>query len=118
MEAPRGTLIHDYSTDENGCITRANLIVGTIDVSTDLKDFTFNPLLELPHAAATDETYHVQITGVTDLAGNVNAIPISRTILVDNTPPSTSFASFTAYCRALSPAFSDSRRCRFRNSGE
>ncbi|ROR03255.1 Ni/Fe hydrogenase subunit alpha [Desulfosoma caldarium] len=29
VEAPRGTLIHDYSTDENGLITRANLIVGT-----------------------------------------------------------------------------------------
>ena len=29
VEAPRGTLIHDYATDERGCITRANLIVGT-----------------------------------------------------------------------------------------
>jgi F420-non-reducing hydrogenase large subunit len=29
VEAPRGTLIHDYTTDEKGCITRANLIVGT-----------------------------------------------------------------------------------------
>ena len=29
VEAPRGTLIHDYSTDENGLITSANLIVGT-----------------------------------------------------------------------------------------
>lgn len=29
VEAPRGTLLHDYSTDENGCITRANIIVGT-----------------------------------------------------------------------------------------
>ncbi|BCS96776.1 methylviologen-reducing hydrogenase subunit alpha [Desulfoluna limicola] len=29
VEAPRGTLIHDYSTDENGMITRANMIVGT-----------------------------------------------------------------------------------------
>ena len=29
VEAPRGTLIHDYSTDEKGCITRANMIVGT-----------------------------------------------------------------------------------------
>lgn len=29
LEAPRGTLIHDYSTDDNGLITRANLIVGT-----------------------------------------------------------------------------------------
>ena len=29
MEAPRGTLIHDYETDENGLITNVNLIVGT-----------------------------------------------------------------------------------------
>ena len=29
VKAPRGTLIHDYATDERGCITRANLIVGT-----------------------------------------------------------------------------------------
>jgi len=29
VEAPRGTLIHDYSTDESGLITRGNMIVGT-----------------------------------------------------------------------------------------
>lgn len=29
VEAPRGTLIHHYQTDENGLITRANLIVAT-----------------------------------------------------------------------------------------
>lgn len=29
IEAPRGTLIHDYSTDENGVLTRVNLIVAT-----------------------------------------------------------------------------------------
>ncbi len=29
VEAPRGTLIHDYTTDRNGCIEAANLIVGT-----------------------------------------------------------------------------------------
>ena len=29
VEAPRGTLIHDYSTDENGMVTRGNIIVGT-----------------------------------------------------------------------------------------
>jgi len=28
-EAPRGTLIHDYTTDEKGMITNVNLIVGT-----------------------------------------------------------------------------------------
>jgi len=29
VEAPRGSLIHDYTTDENGCIASANMIVGT-----------------------------------------------------------------------------------------
>ncbi len=29
VEAPRGTLIHDYTTDDNGLITEANIIVGT-----------------------------------------------------------------------------------------
>ncbi|MBC8401649.1 MAG: Ni/Fe hydrogenase subunit alpha [Candidatus Marinimicrobia bacterium] len=29
VEAPRGTLIHDYETDEKGLITNLNLIVGT-----------------------------------------------------------------------------------------
>jgi F420-non-reducing hydrogenase large subunit len=29
VEAPRGTLIHDYTTDSNGLIAHANLIVGT-----------------------------------------------------------------------------------------
>ena len=28
-EAPRGTLIHDYTTDDAGLITHVNLIVGT-----------------------------------------------------------------------------------------
>ena len=29
VEAPRGTLIHDYTTDANGLIVKANMIVGT-----------------------------------------------------------------------------------------
>jgi F420-non-reducing hydrogenase large subunit len=29
VEAPRGTLIHDYTCDEQGMITKVNLIVGT-----------------------------------------------------------------------------------------
>jgi F420-non-reducing hydrogenase large subunit len=29
VEAPRGTLLHDYATDENGLVTGANMIVGT-----------------------------------------------------------------------------------------
>ena len=30
VEAPRGTLIHHYKTDERGVITQANLIVATV----------------------------------------------------------------------------------------
>ncbi len=29
VEAPRGTLIHDYTTDHQGCIVKTNMIVGT-----------------------------------------------------------------------------------------
>jgi F420-non-reducing hydrogenase large subunit len=29
VEAPRGSLIHDYTTDADGLITSVNLIVGT-----------------------------------------------------------------------------------------
>jgi len=29
VEAPRGTLIHDYTTDDDGLIVSANMIVGT-----------------------------------------------------------------------------------------
>ena len=29
VEAPRGTLIHDYTTDDNGLLTHVNLIVAT-----------------------------------------------------------------------------------------
>jgi len=74
--------------DSNTVINPTNLIVGTIDVSTDLKDFTFSPLLELPHAAATDETYHVQVTGVTDLAGNglKNTLPPVNFVMDEDAP--------------------------------
>ena len=33
VEAPRGTLIHHYVTDENGIIKKANLIVATVNNS-------------------------------------------------------------------------------------
>ena len=29
VEAPRGTLVHHYVTDENGIVRKANLVVGT-----------------------------------------------------------------------------------------
>lgn len=63
--------------DSNTVVIPTNLLVGTIEPSTDLKDFTFSPLLELPHDTNAEETYHVRISGVTDLAGNqlANVLP-------------------------------------------
>ena len=29
VEAPRGTLLHHYESDENGMLVKANLVVGT-----------------------------------------------------------------------------------------
>jgi len=40
VEAPRGILYHDYSFDENGCITKANVITPTaINCANIEKDF-------------------------------------------------------------------------------
>jgi hypothetical protein len=56
--------------DSNTQVVATNLIVGELSVSTDLKEFTFLPTLPLPHDTNTAETYHVRVTGPTDLAGN------------------------------------------------
>ncbi len=45
-EAPRGTLIHDYTTDEKGLITKANLIVGTTHNNAPIN-------MSVEHAAKT-----------------------------------------------------------------
>jgi len=75
--------------DSNTVIDPTNLIIGTIEASTDLKDYTFSPLLDLPHASATDETYHVRIAGVTDLAGNAlkNTLPAVNFVMDEDAPP-------------------------------
>ena len=46
VEAPRGTLIHDYETDENGLITNVNLIVGTTHNNAPIN-------MSVKHAAKT-----------------------------------------------------------------
>lgn len=46
VEAPRGTLIHDYTTDEKGLITKANLIVGTTHNNAPIN-------MSVEHAAKT-----------------------------------------------------------------
>ncbi|MCE5336754.1 MAG: Ni/Fe hydrogenase subunit alpha [Desulfobacteraceae bacterium] len=55
VEAPRGTLIHDYSTDENGCITRANLIVGTTHNLAPINMSVNSAARSLIHAGRVNE---------------------------------------------------------------
>lgn len=55
VEAPRGTLIHDYTTDENGCITRANLIVGTTHNVAPMQLSVRQAAKSLIHNGACDE---------------------------------------------------------------
>jgi hypothetical protein len=63
--------------DSNTVVIPTNLIVGEALPSSDLKEFTFAPLLELPHDTNTSEIYHVRVSGTTDLAGNTlaNTLP-------------------------------------------
>lgn len=55
VEAPRGTLIHDYSTDENGLITRANMIVGTTHNLGPMNMSVSQAARQLIHAGHVDE---------------------------------------------------------------
>lgn len=55
VEAPRGTLIHDYSTDERGLITRANLIVGTTHNLGPINMSVHQAARTLIHGGAVDE---------------------------------------------------------------
>ncbi|MCI0635760.1 MAG: Ig-like domain-containing protein [Actinobacteria bacterium] len=56
--------------DKNTQIVATNIVVGDIAPSTDLKDYTFTPRLQLAHAPFTSDIYHVRVDGPTDLAGN------------------------------------------------
>ncbi len=55
VEAPRGTLIHDYSTDDNGLITRANMIVGTTHNIGPMNMSVNQAARMLIHAGQVDE---------------------------------------------------------------
>lgn len=49
------------------------IVVGEVDGSGDLKEFTYTPLLPFNHSLSTAEVYYVNLQGVdgiTDLAGN------------------------------------------------
>jgi len=56
VEAPRGTLIHDYTTDDNGCIVKANLIVGTTHNLGPINLSVGQAARALIHDGVVDET--------------------------------------------------------------
>lgn len=56
VEAPRGTLIHDYETDERGLMKRANLIVATQNNAARIAASIEKAAKNLIHEGRTDET--------------------------------------------------------------
>jgi hypothetical protein len=54
-------------------------VVGHIVPSQDLKEFTFEPEVPLNHPAGDATPYTIDITGVSDLAGNPLAVPLPAT---------------------------------------
>lgn len=56
VEAPRGTLIHEYTTDDNGCITQANLIVGTTHNIAPMNLSVHRAAASLIHGGQVDES--------------------------------------------------------------
>lgn len=58
------------SADASTVVGSRNLVVGEINPSSDLKEFTFVPTQHLPHNNGVSETYHLRVQGPTDLAGN------------------------------------------------
>jgi len=55
VEAPRGTLIHDYTTDENGLLTNVNLIVGTTHNSAPINMSVTQAAKSLIHKGKYDQ---------------------------------------------------------------
>jgi len=56
VEAPRGTLIHDYETDDNGMVTNVNLIVGTTHNNAPINMSVKQTAKSLIHNGNYDET--------------------------------------------------------------
>ena len=56
VEAPRGTLIHDYTTDENGLMVSSNMIVGTTHNLAPISMSVEQAARLLIHDGKVDET--------------------------------------------------------------
>jgi F420-non-reducing hydrogenase large subunit len=55
VEAPRGTLIHDYTTDAEGLVTNVNLIVGTTHNSAPINMSVTQAARSLIHQGRYDQ---------------------------------------------------------------
>ncbi len=55
VEAPRGTLIHDYETDDQGLVTNVNLIVGTTHNNAPINMSVKRVAKDLIHGGKYDE---------------------------------------------------------------
>jgi F420-non-reducing hydrogenase large subunit len=55
VEAPRGTLIHDYTTDADGMLTNVNLIVGTTHNSAPINMSVTQAARSLIHQGRYDQ---------------------------------------------------------------
>lgn len=55
VEAPRGTLIHDYETDENAMVTNVNLIVGTTHNNAPINMSVTQAAKSLIHGGVYDQ---------------------------------------------------------------
>ncbi len=66
-----------------------NIVVGKVISSSDLKEFTFTPVLPFKHQAGLMDGYHVILGDVTDLAGNglENSLSAIDFTLDPNDPP-------------------------------
>ena len=60
IEAPRGTLIHDYTVDENGLLARVNLIVATGHNNWAMNQAVATVAGWRPRFGATTPVYPVQ----------------------------------------------------------
>ncbi len=56
--------------DANTVVIATNIVVGTVNGTSDLKSFTLLPTLPFMHVAGVMDPYNVRIEGPTDLAGN------------------------------------------------
>jgi F420-non-reducing hydrogenase large subunit len=55
VEAPRGTLIHDYETDDDGLVTNVNLVVGTTHNNAPINMSVRQAATSLIHDGAYDQ---------------------------------------------------------------